>query len=134
MKRFLILILTLMMLCSLSSCEMQKPYTGQYQLDTQREDQDIAVLYRLFGSSLRDYGAAMTLGEDGSFSYYLGLTGGEGTYSVNGNTVTASVKSYAEGSADTLTLYIITEGDKVCLLYPFDDGTNAVNIWWEKQS
>jgi len=134
MRRFLILFLLPITLCSLCSCEKQKPYTGIYRLDTERAEQDIAILYHLFGSSLRDYGAALTLGEDGRFSYYLGLTGGEGSCTVDGNTLTASVKSYAEGNRETLTLYIITESDAFYLLYPYHDGVNAVNIWWKKQS
>ena len=133
MKRLLAILIPLVILCSLCSCGINNSYIGTYRLDTGRKEQDIAVLYQYFGSSLRDYGAEMVLNEDGTFSYYLGLTGGEGVYTIDGSVITASVTDYAEGNRTTLILYLIIEGDTTYILYPYDDGVNTVNIWWIKQ-
>ena len=132
MKRSLALFLAVAALCCLTACRAEPAYTGTYRLDTERGDQDIAELYTLFGSSLRDYGAQMQLSGDGAFSYYLGLTGGEGTYTVDGSTVTAAVTDYSEGNPATLTLYLITEGEETFLLYPYDNAVKTVNIWWKQ--
>lgn len=134
MKRlFPLVLMTALLILSaafISSCGADDT-DGSWVLSA-RNASRIDTLYLLFGSSLRHYGAGMTLGSDGSFSYYLGLTGGDGVYTRMGDTITADVRSYNEGCCESLTLRVVEEGDTTYLVYPYHDCDCSIDIWWEK--
>ena len=132
MKRFILFLMICLLLLPLCACKPDQPYIGTWVLSA-RSAPHIDDLYRLFGSSLRQFGAAMTLREDGSFSYHLGLTGGSGHYTVHGDTILADYITDNDPHPSSLTLRVVTEHSSVLLLYPYQDNGRTVEIWWEKQ-
>ncbi len=108
------------------------PYVGTWQLAIEKNDGIEPDLFFLFGSSLHAQGAGLTITEDGAIEYFLGLTGGTGTYTVEGDTITAEVTSYIESAEETLTFRYVEEDGVPYIVYDMDDDNYAREIWWEK--
>lgn len=104
---------------------------GKWELSD--EWNDFMLLKELWGSALKEYGAKLTISGKNSFSYHIGLEGGEGTYLLEGDALTAHVTRYNESGSTVLSLRLVTvtekDGDVECLLVMDLDGTE---IWWEQ--
>lgn len=120
----------LLLLCGAGTPD--PPYLGTWELDAVKTSEDIADLYMLFGSSLRTFGARLELRPDGTMDYYIGLTGGRGTYAANGNSITADVISYTESAEQILHFDLVTEDKTDYLVFHFNDGVNPADLWWTK--
>lgn len=92
--------------------------TGAWVLDyetTQANLQNYESLQEMFGTGLQE-GNGLTIGADGSFDYYIGISrGGEGTYVVNGGEITAEITPYWEGDTE-LSLTVLPEGEQTFLV------------------
>lgn len=87
---------------------------------------DIAALYDVFGTILRDSGASLEIKSDGECQYYVGAYGGVGTYTRNGALITAQLSSYAENAPETLELTLTEENSQIYLVGIIADTT----LWW----
>ena len=126
-------LITVIILSSLLLTASSPPaYVGEWELDPVNNS-DIADLYTLFGSSLRQFGAKLTVRSDGRIEYYIGLWGGAGTYKVIDNTVVADLMSYNDPHPYKASFSIVTEGSKTYLVYRFDNGITSALIWWTKK-
>ena len=114
MKKMTALVLSLLLLFALCACGEKESISiaGTWQLSDQNDDETLAA----FGSSLHAYGAEMTLSEDGTFSFYIGLTGGEGTYTAEDeDSYNVTYKDYNEGQEFTAELELEDDGATLSL-------------------
>ena len=104
---------------------------GKWVLDSERNSDIIDELYLQYGSSLRHYGAELFVG-DGKLSYYIGLSGGEGTYTRADGVITADIVSYNGGRESTERFYEMTENGEIYLLYRAGTEPENLDIIWRK--
>ena len=104
---------------------------GTWRIDTALTP-GVEQLYLMFGSALRTCGAEMHIRPDGTMDYYIGLTGGKGTYTVEGDTLVAELVSYIESAPLPLRLAIDNSSTDVRLIYRFRDEVFDVEIYWVK--
>lgn len=62
---------------------------------------EYAALLEFFGTSLREYGSQLTISDDGTMSYYIGSSGGDGSWTSEGDT------AHAEAGSEKLILKLI---------------------------
>ena len=127
MKKVFELFLALAMLLALSACGAKKESVdiiGAWELS---EENDIETIYVDFGSSVRQFGAEMNIGNDGNFEFFLGLTGGEGSYAESDGGWHIDYKDYNEGQDWTAELRVEKE-EPLTLALSFDGYT----VLWTK--
>ena len=127
MKKGFAFVLALAMLFTLAACGAKKEKAdiiGKWELS---EDNDIEVIYTDFGSSVREFGAEMNIGNDGNFEFFVGLTGGEGSYAEEGDGWHVEYKDFNEGQDWTAELGIEKE-EPLTLALTFDGHT----VLWTK--
>ena len=95
-----------------------------WTIDTNKTD--YTWLISVFGTSYRDYGCGLTIDKNGTISYYIGSTGGNGNYSVQDNTITANLISYADGDNMNKIFTIVNEDGTNYITLDIDGNT----IWW----
>lgn len=120
----------MMILCGAGNSD--PPYVGSYELDVDGCSVDIGELYMMYGSSLRDYGAGMNIRADGTMDWYIGLTGGEGSYTVDDDTLTATVTSYNGGHTEEQRFTIVNEDGGTHIIYHVRDEAYSKDIRWSK--
>ena len=108
------------------------PLAGEWTLAMDKMA-DADQLFTLFGSGLHTVGAGLTLRPDGTLTYNLGYNGGDGTYTQDGDRITATVTDWAEGAEHTLAFRVETVEDAAYVVYEFSDEQSAMDIWWERQ-
>ena len=119
---------------SLTAAAGKKPdYIGSWVLSGDKNADNIGDIYTMFGSSLRHYGAGLDIGADGRLDFFLGLTGGDGKYTVEGDVITAELHSYAENRLFKKVFKLVQEDGKLYIVSKFDYGDKAVDVWWEKK-
>ncbi|MCD8130155.1 MAG: hypothetical protein LUE16_02570 [Lachnospiraceae bacterium] len=91
---------------------------GTWEADYNRmlEINQVSYWYE-FGSSYR-YGNGMSFGADGTFSYWIGFYGGEGTWRIEENQIVFWIERYEDGIEETGVLTIDSDGN---LLMDFGD-------------
>lgn len=127
MKRASVFVLAFVVLFTLAACGAKKEaadITGKWTLS---EDNDIAAIYVDFGSSVREFGAEMNVGADGSFAFFIGLTGGEGSYAESGDGWHIDYKDYNEGQDWTAELTLEKE-EPLTLALEF----NGYSVLWTR--
>ena len=123
----------LALLCTAAVGSSSSDFAGKWELDGEKSTGVIDDLYLMFGSSVHHCGAEIVISPDGGFAYHIGLTGGEGSYTVSGDTLTAGVLNWNDPHEDTLSLRLIRENDRLYLLYPYRDEAFSVDLWWIKK-
>ena len=106
-------------------------YVGEWRFAPENSE-NIAELYRLFGSSLGDYGAGLNVSADGTLGYYLGLSGGEGEYIVSGDDIVASVRGYNQGELSIQSFRYIKRCGEDRIVYYYDNGVDQAEILWSR--
>ena len=99
---------------------------GTWTLDLDRNE--LKDVYAKFSSTIETSGSEMTLGADGSFSFFLGDSfGGEGTYTLTENLLTATYTD-TKGSENTMSFMLFNNvgGINMCMSY------SGVTVWWMK--
>ena len=127
MKKAFALVLTLVLILSLAACGAKKEAVdiiGAWELS---EDNDIEAIYTDFGSSVRQFGAEMNIGNDGNFEFFVGLTGGEGSYAESEGGWHIEYQDYNEGQDWTAELRVEKE-EPLTLALDFDGHT----VLWTK--
>ena len=127
MKKGFAFVLALAMLLTLAACGAKEEVVdiiGKWELS---EDNDIEVIYTDFGSSVREFGAEMNIGNDGNFEFFLGLTGGEGSYAESEGGWHIEYKDFNEGQDWTAELSVEKE-EPLTLALEFDGHT----VLWTK--
>lgn len=99
---------------------------GAWTVDTEKSD--YSALREAFGSGLSE-STGMQLSPNGSIRFNLGYGfGGEGTYSLQGNVINATVKSYSEGATQTAQIGISAENGRTYLTM----NAGEVTVYWVK--
>ena len=109
------------------------PLAGRYVLSPEKNADQWDALYTLFGSSLRDYGAELNLYPDGHMEYYMGLTGGWGSWEESEGRIQGTVLSYAERNEETVNLRVVEEDGETYLALEYRDEAVQADIWWAKE-
>ena len=86
--------------------------TGPWHLDAYRNDlSDFSGLFEAYA----EFGASMEIRSNGQLSWYIGVEGGTGTFSVDGAMLTAELTRTADESPMTTQFDILRDGDEVYL-------------------
>lgn len=100
---------------------------GPWYLDGQKNN--MGELRLLFGSSLSS-GTSMEIRSNGQISYSIGAgTGGAGTYTFDGKTLTADITGFAENNAETTVFTLVSEGGKIWL----SQEVYGLTVYWTQE-
>lgn len=100
---------------------------GPWYLDGKNNDLDkISELFSGYG----EWGATMEIRSDGKISWYIGAIGGSGTYTLEGDYLTAELKQATKDETSapqdwTIDFSITATDEDVMLTMPYDDTTVA---------
>lgn len=96
---------------------------GPWHLDSEKNDlkafQDIFPAYA-------EFGASMEIKSDGQISWYIGAEGGSGTYTQDGDILTADIISDVGQKPVTVTFHIVLNDKTVELEMSY----NGINVYW----
>ena len=97
--------------------------TGPWHLDAYRNDlSDFSGLFEAYA----EFGASMEIRSNGQLSWYIGVEGGTGTFSIDGAMLTAELTRTADESPMTTQFDILRDGDEVYLGMHW---TNGIVFW-----
>ena len=104
--------------------------TGPWHLDAYRNDlSDFSGLFEAYA----EFGASMEIRSNGQLSWYIGVEGGTGTFSVDGAMLTAELTRTADESPMTTQFDILRDGDEVYLGMHWANGI-VFWIWGDDDS
>jgi hypothetical protein len=84
--------------------------TGLWHLDPSRNNlSEFPSLFECYG----EFGASMEIRSSGQMSWYIGAEGGEGTFSIDGSLLTASLARTLDESNMTTEFDILHDGDEI---------------------
>ena len=108
----------------------QQSFAGEWIIDVEKTNSlNDASLQDAYGTGIQ-YGYHLTLGEDGSFSWGIGLgNGGEGTWRAEGETIYADETEYESGTQETIELKILSENEQTWLVQDHYGYT----LYWVKE-
>lgn len=111
-----------------SDIEDTSSFVGDWTVDSERTmDTNGMSMIQLFGTAYTEYGSSMEIGEDGAFSYYIGVgIGGDGTWKENDVQFLYEIKTYEDGAVQTGTL--VSDADDFLLMQ-----IDEYNIWWHRK-
>lgn len=111
-----------------SDIEDTSSFVGDWTVDSERTmDTNGMSMIQLFGTAYTEYGSSMEIGEDGAFSYYIGVgIGGDGTWKENDGQFLYEIKTYEDGAVQTGTL--VSDADDFLLMQ-----IDEYNIWWHRK-
>lgn len=97
--------------------------SGPWHLDSERNDltafQDIFPAYA-------EFGAGMEIKSDGQLSWYIGIEGGSGTYTQDGDVLTADLVSDIEQKPITVVFHVILDNETASLMMEY----NETSVYW----
>lgn len=98
--------------------------TGPWHLDSKKNDlnafQDIFPCYA-------EFGASMEIKSNGQISWYIGAEGGHGTYTMDGDTLTAELISDVDQKPMTVVFRVTVENENALLTMDY----NGTPVCWE---
>ena len=108
----------------------QQSFAGEWTIDVEKTNRlNDASLQDAYGTGIQ-YGYHLTLGEDGSFSWGIGLgNGGEGTWRMENETIYADETEYESGTQETIELKILSENEQTWLVQDHYGYT----LYWVKE-
>ena len=97
--------------------------SGPWHLDSEKNDltafQDIFPAYA-------EFGARMEIKSDGQLSWCIGIEGGSGTYTQDGDILTADLVSDIEQKPMTVVFHVIPDNETACLVMEY----NETSVYW----
>lgn len=97
--------------------------SGPWHLDSEKNDltafQDIFPAYA-------EFGASMEIKSSGQISWYIGAEGGAGTYTLDGDTLTADLISDTDQQPATVLFHVILDGEAAQLKMDY----NGTDVYW----
>ncbi len=106
---------------------------GTWRLDAEKTEMNLkehASLSEMFGTGLGTYGSSMEIGEDGSFSYFIGIgIGGSGRWEAAGEGCRISVVPFQDTGDQEEVLYLRAsfEQETVYLVLQYDQE----DLYWQ---
>lgn len=97
--------------------------TGAWHLDSEKND--LTAFQDTFPAYM-EFGARMELTSDGQISWCIGIEGGTGTYTQDGDTLTAEIVSDVSQQQMTVPFRVISDGETAQLEMAY----NGTTVYW----
>lgn len=103
--------------------EADMDLTGPWHLDSEKND--LTAFQDTFPAYM-EFGARMELTSDGQIIWCIGIEGGTGTYTQDGDTLTAEIVSDVSQQQMTVPFRVISDGETVQLEMEY----NGTTVYW----
>ncbi|GEM_PF-974459 len=96
---------------------------GPWHLDSEKND--LTAFWDIF-PAYSEFGASMEIKSNGQINWYIGTEGGTGTYTQDGDTLTADIVRDVDQQPVTVIVHLISDDEIVRLEMDY----NGTNVYW----